>query len=210
MEIISREIATENKWKYYFTGKSCKRNHICERYTKSGMCVKCQKFHNSKINPDKNRINSQKWRNENPEKAKTTHKKGQRRYLNTSTGKLRKLCTETSKRLKCKYSVKKKIELLEYDSNELQKHLLQSSYFGSINEAHQANYHIDHIVPIFYISKHIPDLILAFKIAMDLKNLRLIKAEENYEKHKKINLPIVQNTIKYLNKKYNVNIPFSE
>jgi hypothetical protein len=41
MEIISRAEAGALGLKRYFTGKTCKHGHICERYVSSSVCVEC-------------------------------------------------------------------------------------------------------------------------------------------------------------------------
>lgn len=41
MDIISRKEAKSQGLKKYYTGKSCKNNHMAERYTESGACYGC-------------------------------------------------------------------------------------------------------------------------------------------------------------------------
>jgi len=41
MKIITKQHAIQNKLTRYFTGNPCKRGHISERYTISGMCCDC-------------------------------------------------------------------------------------------------------------------------------------------------------------------------
>lgn len=41
MTIITRQEAITAKLSRYFTGVPCKRNHICERYTQSSVCIEC-------------------------------------------------------------------------------------------------------------------------------------------------------------------------
>jgi hypothetical protein len=41
MEIITRKEAQEKGLPRYFTGKPCKRGHVCERYCRRGTCVDC-------------------------------------------------------------------------------------------------------------------------------------------------------------------------
>ena len=40
-EIITRQQAIARKLHKYFTGKHCKHGHLSDRYTVSGMCVRC-------------------------------------------------------------------------------------------------------------------------------------------------------------------------
>ena len=41
MNTFTRKEARQEGLMYYFTGKPCKRGHICKRKTSSGSCVKC-------------------------------------------------------------------------------------------------------------------------------------------------------------------------
>ncbi len=43
--IEAKEIAKANGEMYYFTGKSCRRGHIANRFTANSVCVECDKFH---------------------------------------------------------------------------------------------------------------------------------------------------------------------
>jgi hypothetical protein len=42
--IISREDARDKGLKRFFTGEPCKRDHIAERFTANGGCVRCMQF----------------------------------------------------------------------------------------------------------------------------------------------------------------------
>jgi 5-methylcytosine-specific restriction endonuclease McrA len=39
--VVSREAANESGLRHYFTGEPCKRGHLDQRWTKSGICVAC-------------------------------------------------------------------------------------------------------------------------------------------------------------------------
>lgn len=39
--IITRNYAKANSLTRYFTGKPCRRGHVCERFTSNGACVRC-------------------------------------------------------------------------------------------------------------------------------------------------------------------------
>ena len=45
MKIVSRKEAINENFPRYFTGKPCKRGHLAERYTSTGMCINCQNHH---------------------------------------------------------------------------------------------------------------------------------------------------------------------
>ena len=63
--------AREKGLKFYYTGKSCKRGHICNRHTKNSMCVECIPIDARKNRdkyPEKQKAKSKKYRSENKEK----------------------------------------------------------------------------------------------------------------------------------------------
>ncbi len=230
MEIITRQQAIKEGLNKYFTGKPCKSGHISIRYVDNYSCKECRKErgrkwkidnrerhnryyreYNKKIgykhclhmkDPEENRLKSQKWRNENSEKAKKTGREGQARYYKTNPGKLRHLCYQTAKRLK-KGDVNNKLNSLSYSPEEFCYHLIAPfPHLSTLEQAYGNGYSIDHIVPLSYICNNIEDIELAFLIAMDLDNLQLLPIKENMSKNNKINTQQTQQTIKYLWDKY--------
>lgn len=72
MKTTTKEIAIQNKSKFYFTGKPCKHGHINKRYTKSGLCVSCSKNNYTKFNstnPNRLKELQQTWYEKNKEKV---------------------------------------------------------------------------------------------------------------------------------------------
>ncbi len=59
-EIITRAEAKARGLKRYFTGKPCKRGHICEWFAASGACYECDRL--LKLDPDRKAKDSE-WRN---------------------------------------------------------------------------------------------------------------------------------------------------
>ncbi len=121
-------------------------------------------------------------------------------------GQLRHICYLTAKRLKSGEAPKDKLNLIDYTPEQWKDKLLKNFSFESLNEACDSGYELDHIVPISYIAKNIEDQELQFRVAMDLKNQRLLIDIENRKKYARINLPEVQEIIKYLRTKYNVTL----
>lgn len=64
MKIISRKEAKALGLLWYFTGKSCKREHICERYVNSAHCMKCAHYRIRKQREEKPEI-LKNWRMKN-------------------------------------------------------------------------------------------------------------------------------------------------
>jgi len=91
-QIITRQEAKQQGLRHYFTGKECKRGHVCKRYTQSTLCVECQAEHAKnryhvvqKHDPqyvENNRARSRqqykevgtKWHHENKERAHALNK----------------------------------------------------------------------------------------------------------------------------------------
>lgn len=82
MNIISRKEAISQGLKFYFTGKSCKRGHVAERYTSNCGCLACHEESMSSRTSEYHTYFSNRWRTNNPELAKKLHKK----YRNSSNG----------------------------------------------------------------------------------------------------------------------------
>lgn len=216
MQAVSLEYARKNNLKHYFTGKPCKWGHVSKRYTRNGTCCECNaskakiwRFENRahvekyrKINRDRDKRRNKVWR----EKNKVRLSRNYKNWRKTEEGQLRVLCNRVFARLSVGKDYKSKLDLLEYSCQEFSDYLLSElPQFCNLFEAYDAGYHKDHIVPVSFIIKHISDKDLAFKVAMDLKNLQLIHKRKNWHKSAKINIPLVQSTMDYLWEKYNVN-----
>ena len=155
-------------------------------------------------NPEKYRERSLEYRRNNLEKVKISKRKAYFKYKNTPKYKLKSICYVTSRKLSIGKLSESKLSLLEYTPEEFIDYILQGYEFNSVQDAYDVGYHIDHIVPLSYISKNIQELELQFCVAMDLYNLRLIKGEENLFKGNKIDFPEVQEAKRFLWNKYNI------
>ncbi|RWC99796.1 MAG: HNH endonuclease [Mesorhizobium sp.] len=74
---VSRAEATAQELKRYFTGKPCKHGHICERYTRSKICVECCVANRKKWGeeyPEKVRVGIQRWVSQNEQKRRAASK----------------------------------------------------------------------------------------------------------------------------------------
>lgn len=62
MKVITREQAKTNGLKRFYTGKPCKRGHVCERFTGNRTCVLCNKINSfTNENPlTKDKVNARK------------------------------------------------------------------------------------------------------------------------------------------------------
>ncbi len=214
MELISRPEAKKRELTHYFTGKFCKYGHISKRFISTCKCFDCGLAETAKYSlhitdPEKNRIRIQEWRDKNPERAREVSRIGQKKYQKTTKGQLRKFCKRASIRLSSGKSYKSKRSLLDYSPEEFENYLIEGTEFSSIAEAMMSGYHLDHIVPISYISEIIEDKDLQFRIAMDLENLRLIPAEENFKKGNRIDFPEVVEVASYLSNKYKIPLNIS-
>ena len=50
MDVISKRQAKERGLQTYFTGKECRRVHVCERYVSTSNCVDCAKAYSKRYN----------------------------------------------------------------------------------------------------------------------------------------------------------------
>jgi len=71
-KVIKRSEAAALGLKRYFTGEACVQGHVAERRVCDGKCVVCRKETHArwfKINPEKVRVNHQRWVDKDPEHA---------------------------------------------------------------------------------------------------------------------------------------------
>lgn len=97
--IISRADARAQGLTRYFTGKACKRQHICERYVSNLECVQCvydktkaRAWH--KENPDRHREHNRRWDAANREKKREYHSKNRERLNAKSRARYQSLSIE--------------------------------------------------------------------------------------------------------------------
>lgn len=72
MNITIRAQAKFQQKDYYFTGKSCKRGHISNRFTSNGTCVKCHRMCSKQSyakNPEQTKSQAKKWYTDNKDRA---------------------------------------------------------------------------------------------------------------------------------------------
>lgn len=123
--IISRKQAKEQGLSRYFTGKPCKHNHISERQTSKGECIRCkQKWKN--INQENRSEYQRKYRKQFPEKAYNLN----RNYFLLNR---RKCNSITAKRRACKLQA----TIPGYDIK------IREIYLNT-----PCGYEVDHIVPL--------------------------------------------------------------
>lgn len=73
MEIISRDAAIAAGLKRYFTGKPCRKGHVCERQVHQHRCVECVKLKNQanySADPERHRFSAAARRAKRPERHK--------------------------------------------------------------------------------------------------------------------------------------------
>lgn len=83
MEIISKKDAMKKGLKFYFTGKPCRRGHLCERYVACAKCIECNSINRKEWraeNPERTNDLRREWRKKNPEKEKESHTRSNKKW----------------------------------------------------------------------------------------------------------------------------------
>jgi len=76
--LLKRVEARKQGLKVFFTGKKCKRGHLCNRYVSTGSCLECSKIKVKEWSQNnRNRLNelATNWRRKNPDKAADCNRK---------------------------------------------------------------------------------------------------------------------------------------
>lgn len=215
---VSKQEAKTKRLSRYFTGEPCYRGHLVERSTGSGECLECQKITTKAKrqrafarDPERvravERAKKRRAMKHNPEPFRVRR----RRHRKTATGQLRKQCERTALFLELGSLSHSRFDFLDYGPDEFMEHMENTLGIPNISfsKAKEMGYHLDHIVPISFISSALPGdragRILAFRVAMDLANLRMIPGNENQSKGARLDLnPEQAATFDYLCKKYRV------
>ena len=177
MKIVSRAKAKEQGLKRYFTGKPCKRGHVCERQVSNKTCVQCQQDRVAKYQQTSENYRryhksyAHEWYLKNQELTKSRSRAWQQHNR------------EAANASKAKWA-KAHPELARYYVRLRQSRLLQRTPPWADLEAIKAfyescpdGYHVDHYYPLQGEScsgLHV------------LENLRHIPAEENLSKGNKM------------------------
>lgn len=77
MELITKKQAKQLGLNFYFTGKPCKRNHICEKYISNRGCVECDKQRSNcwhENNKERKQQTSKSWEEKNKEHRQQSKK----------------------------------------------------------------------------------------------------------------------------------------
>lgn len=148
LKIVRRMEAKGKLLKRYFTGKSCKNGHICERITANGSCVvctnkrlrdeyyknlekhrdRCRRYYRTENGKKRSYESSRRWAKNNKEKSKEIQRK--------SVRKNRDYYTAVSKVYASR--VRERIPLWQC-KDEIKEYYIKSR---------ELNLEVDHIVPI--------------------------------------------------------------
>lgn len=176
MEVISQQEAKSQGLSRFFTGKPCKRGHICERYSADGDCVLCKKERNAKSEckecPVKKKARDRKYYHENKETILAKAKKRMPPEV--------KFIRKSIERLENRYYLSKTNyeEVLGYTREDFIAHI-ESLWEEGMSWDNRSEWHIDHIKSIkSFKDEGITDP----KIVNALSNLQPLWAEDNLRK----------------------------
>lgn len=178
MEIISRTSALKLNLPKYYTGKPCKKNHLCSRYVSNWACVQC---HDQ---------NTKHWKNDNREKVLSQY----REYHNDNRERRNKEASiRTAKHQKdkpwlwaankAKRKAQKRLATPSFADNEKIKLIYKQCL--EITNSTGIPHHVDHIVPL------ISDEVCGLHVEW---NLQILPASENAVKGNKL-LPNVTSNV---------------
>ena len=165
--------------------------------------IKTHKKKYSTENREKINATTRKYRAENREKINARDK----RSRNTSLVRFHIQCERVAKRVLLGAVTGSRLSLLDYGTQEFEDRLISTLPPGmSITEARATGYHLDHIIPLAFIHKVLSDQNdLTFRVAMDLKNQRMIPGKDNMIKSAKMEFdPIQERVFHYLCEKYDI------
>jgi hypothetical protein len=183
MLIVSRKTAELQGLKYYFTGKPCKKGHVCERLVSCRNCKECsleeKKYRNAWKERNKNHIKKQykEYRERNSEYLKKYHSQ---KYL-----KNRQHLLDGNKKWRKENPGKSAAIVRNRQSAQMQrtpKWADKTSIRNVYEEAARITketgilMHVDHVIPLQ--GKFVSGLHVAC-------NLQILSAKENVRKHNK-------------------------
>jgi hypothetical protein len=150
----------------YFTGKPCKRGHVAERYSSSGVCVECARIWERENrqkrtdqrrelyaqDPETHRAQSARWKADNPEKVREmANDWGHRNPDKKRAARLRRKEKANAYRREW---IKHRPELTRSQAARRRAALLQRTVLGHDEELRRIyaecpdGHEVDHIVPL--------------------------------------------------------------
>lgn len=168
--VISLSEARSNRLTRYFTGRPCKRGHICERKISDRSCVECNKIKVKKWrieHKDQYKAIKRKWEVDNPDKQKAIKRRERiknKDVYNASFRRRYKLNPEKIRTNSEKWTLKnphkraayvRKRQARKLNStpswlNEVQLQEMENFYWlaKDLEKVTEGKYHVDHIVPL--------------------------------------------------------------
>lgn len=109
-KIISRKEAKAQGLKRYFTGKPCKRGHVCERDVKNGQCQECGSIWRKAAywrDPEKCRARTRDYNRRNSEKVRASSRNYRLRNPEKVRAMLNAWCRKNRDKLRIRRQINK-------------------------------------------------------------------------------------------------------
>ena len=167
----------------YFTGKPCKRGHVSERWTKSSICIECDREHRSeyrKKNPEAHRKSSREYARRNrPEETKRQSKWYSLNKQHRAQWIREYRQQPIIKAARTAEAGKRRSQKQKACPNWVDMKLIKEIYLEARRRTQSTGtcYHVDHIIPL----KH--PLVCGLHVPW---NLQIISAIENLKKSNRL------------------------
>jgi len=181
MEIITRQEAIAQGLRRYFTGKPCKRGHTAQMWTRSCVCVECNRIYKKaerKRNPEHVRQRKRAWDSRNRERVASCRKERETEADRIKSRERAAAHYWANKAEHAARSIKRQARVKRATPSWVDFEAIKKIYIKRqvVSERTGIQHHVDHIVPL--LGKNVCGLHVPW-------NLQVIPAADNLSKSNK-------------------------